>query len=58
MIAQYEAGIPSYQGIKNFLDHYGILEEEYSYDTGYRAWLRFKNDEHDRLKKKKVAILS
>jgi len=44
--AQYEAGISAYQAVKNFLNFYQIDENEYSYESGYRAWLRYKNDEY------------
>ncbi len=56
--AQYAAGIPAYQAVKNFLEFYNIQEEEYSYETGYRAWLRYKNQEYSRGHEKKYTPVS
>lgn len=43
--AQNEAGIPEYEACKNFIDHYKIQPNEYTYDAAERAWRRYKNDE-------------
>lgn len=56
--AQYRAGIPAYQAVKNFLEFYGIQEEEYSYETGYRAWLRYKNREYSHVRENNYAVVS
>lgn len=56
--AQLSAGVPALQGIKNFLNHYHIEEEEYSYQSGYRAWLRYKNEEYTPTIKNKRVITS
>jgi hypothetical protein len=39
-------GIPPFTATKNFLAHYGIDESEYSTDSAYRYWLRWKNLEY------------
>ncbi len=39
---QRNAGIPEYEACKNFLDHYRIQDNEYSYDAAERAWRRYK----------------
>jgi hypothetical protein len=48
--AQQEAGLPANQACKNFLEHYGIDEGEFSYDGVYKCWQRHK-DEQKAIKK-------
>lgn len=41
--AQVLAGLPAQRALKNFLDHYNITEDDYSLETAYTAWKRFKS---------------
>lgn len=50
VIAQSKVGVPVSDAIRNFMKEYKIYEGEYSYDNAYRAWIRYKNDEYNRLK--------
>lgn len=60
VIAQDNVGITPYQSVQNFLAKYDITESEYQLTSAYRHWMRYKNDEYEREKKKKnsKAVLS
>lgn len=45
--AQSKAGVPEYEACKNFIDHYSIRQNEYTYDAAERAWRRYKNGEYN-----------
>lgn len=47
-------GIRPSPASKDFLAHFGIQESEYTYDAAYRHWLRYKNNEYNRLKRKRA----
>ena len=42
--AQMEMACHAKEACQNFLDYYGIDDQEYSYDAAYKAWQRFKTD--------------
>lgn len=54
---QYHAGIPALQAVKIFLKRLEITEDEYSYETAYRCWLREKNFEYEKQKSQKKSRL-
>lgn len=45
VMAQWEVGINNRQAIMSFLKYFNIKENEYSYESAQRDWLRFKNKE-------------
>jgi hypothetical protein len=49
--AQVHAQIPANQACKNFLEHYRIDENEYTYDGLYKIWQRHKDDRQKKQKK-------
>lgn len=51
-MAQDSVGYPPYQGLRDYLRHYGIKEEEYSFENAYRAWMRYKNEVEQKNKSK------
>lgn len=56
--AQGESGIAPYPACSNFLEYYNIKEEEYRHASAYRAWLREKNNEYTRARKKSISRAS
>lgn len=48
VMAQFENGVNNRVAVMNFLKYYNIKEDEYSYESAYRDWLRFKRKEYDR----------
>ena len=48
--AQAKAGINARQSVINFLKEYELDENEYSYDSAYRHWTRFKSPKKRREK--------
>lgn len=60
ILAQDMEGRPPYHGVRSFLKFYNITEEEYSSESAYRAWLRYKNNEYKkhRESRNKTAIAS
>ena len=53
VLSQENMGINNSQAIKNFLEYYNIREDEYSWNTAFRAWTRWKNGEYSRIKAQK-----
>jgi hypothetical protein len=48
--AQCSMGIPAYRSVERFLRHFNISEAEYSKESAYRAFQRYKNKEYHRNK--------
>lgn len=49
-------GINEYTATRNFCEHFDFQEGEYTHDAAQRAWLRYKNDESTRDKKKRTTV--
>ncbi len=60
VIAQDNVGITPYRSVQLFLEKYDITESEYQLTSAYRHWMRWKNEEYDRERRKKnsKAVLS
>jgi hypothetical protein len=53
--AQVAAGLSAYQATEDFLAHYSIKESEYSKESAYRQYLRYKHDEYEKKKARRRA---
>jgi hypothetical protein len=56
IMAQFEVGINNRVAVKNFLRQFEISDNEYSYESAYRAWSRYKKDEYRRIKNKRGVL--
>lgn len=56
--AQVLVGLPAQRALKNFLEYYNISEDDYSLETAYTAWKRFKNNFHPKNDKKYATFWS
>lgn len=48
VMGQVSAGKPARTAVRNFLEKYDILDEEFKVDSAYKAWQRFEADEKPR----------
>jgi hypothetical protein len=53
-LASLMSGTYASEGLKNFLDYYRISEDDYSWNSAHRAWMRYYRKEYE----KNCAIVS